>query len=306
MILAGFDVGTTAVKGIYFDARDRRGRRRGVVGVRAAPTPRGLRRAGSRRLARRPQRRAGTQLDAAAPGIPVAAIGICSQVNTHVFVDADLAPLHPAINWQDQRCAEAGARAGTASRRRQRAHLRRAVLDRRLVRAEPGAVAAADTTRRRGPRLAGSCRRRTSASPRSPGPCAPTGCRPSASSAPTASYLAGALALVDGAASTDCRRSTSSTPSPDRPPGRSDFPSGLPVSVGTMDAWSSLYGSGVVRAGPGRGDLRHLGDRRRAVRGAWGGATGSSRSRRSATATSTPAAPRPAATRCAGSPACSV
>lgn len=35
----------------------------------------------------------------------VIAVGICSQVNTHVFVDADLSPLAPAITWQDQRCA---------------------------------------------------------------------------------------------------------------------------------------------------------------------------------------------------------
>jgi xylulokinase len=34
----------------------------------------------------------------------VAAIGICSQVNTHVFVDSDFTPLRPAIVWQDQRC----------------------------------------------------------------------------------------------------------------------------------------------------------------------------------------------------------
>jgi xylulokinase len=33
----------------------------------------------------------------------VAAIGICSQVNTHVFVDADGRALRPAILWQDQR-----------------------------------------------------------------------------------------------------------------------------------------------------------------------------------------------------------
>jgi xylulokinase len=33
------------------------------------------------------------------------AIGICSQVNTHVFIDAAGAPLLPAIIWQDGRCA---------------------------------------------------------------------------------------------------------------------------------------------------------------------------------------------------------
>ncbi|GAB4585085.1 xylulokinase [Nocardia sp. IFM 10818] len=36
----------------------------------------------------------------------VRAVGVTSQVNTHVFVDARLRPLLPAITWQDQRCAE--------------------------------------------------------------------------------------------------------------------------------------------------------------------------------------------------------
>ena len=35
----------------------------------------------------------------------VAAIGLCSQVNTHVFVDAAGNPLMPAINWQDTRAS---------------------------------------------------------------------------------------------------------------------------------------------------------------------------------------------------------
>jgi|TARA_R110000868_G_scaffold34383_2_gene123995 xylulokinase len=37
------------------------------------------------------------------------AIGICSQVNTHVFVDASGAPLLPAIIWQDSRSAQDAA-----------------------------------------------------------------------------------------------------------------------------------------------------------------------------------------------------
>lgn len=36
----------------------------------------------------------------------VAAIGVVSQVNTHVFVDETARALSPAILWQDQRCAE--------------------------------------------------------------------------------------------------------------------------------------------------------------------------------------------------------
>lgn len=50
----------------------------------------------------------------------VAAIGITSQVNTHVFAGADLAPLCPAITWQDGRAAavatELDARLGEAER----------------------------------------------------------------------------------------------------------------------------------------------------------------------------------------------
>jgi xylulokinase len=39
----------------------------------------------------------------------VRAVGICSQVNTHVFVGADGVELAPAIVWQDQRAAEEAA-----------------------------------------------------------------------------------------------------------------------------------------------------------------------------------------------------
>jgi xylulokinase len=50
-------------------------------------------------------------------GGPVAAICVTSQVNTHVFVDADLAVLHPAIVWQDGRAAAAGAAVETQGER---------------------------------------------------------------------------------------------------------------------------------------------------------------------------------------------
>lgn len=36
-------------------------------------------------------------------------IGFCSQVNTHVFIDADGAPLLPALVWQDGRCSDDAA-----------------------------------------------------------------------------------------------------------------------------------------------------------------------------------------------------
>jgi xylulokinase len=39
----------------------------------------------------------------------VAAVGLCSQVNTDVFVDADGHPLAPAVTWQDSRAARQAA-----------------------------------------------------------------------------------------------------------------------------------------------------------------------------------------------------
>ena len=44
----------------------------------------------------------------------VVAIGVTSQVNTHVFCDASFAPLHPAITWQDTRPAATAHRLDAA------------------------------------------------------------------------------------------------------------------------------------------------------------------------------------------------
>ena len=38
------------------------------------------------------------------------AVGLCSQVNTHVFVDGKGNALLPAMTWQDGRCAEEAKR----------------------------------------------------------------------------------------------------------------------------------------------------------------------------------------------------
>ncbi|WP_245745975.1 xylulokinase [Nocardia altamirensis] len=45
----------------------------------------------------------------AVPAGSVRAIGLTSQVNTHMFTDDQLQPLGPAIVWQDQRCADIAA-----------------------------------------------------------------------------------------------------------------------------------------------------------------------------------------------------
>jgi xylulokinase len=49
------------------------------------------------------------KLEAAAGDVRIAAVGLTSQVNTHVFCDAGLNPLLPAITWQDSRAAEDAA-----------------------------------------------------------------------------------------------------------------------------------------------------------------------------------------------------
>ncbi|MFF1821567.1 FGGY-family carbohydrate kinase [Kribbella sp. NPDC058245] len=101
--MLGIDIGTTAVKVILF----------GPTGepVRAHATPYGIQRPQPGWAEQDPldwwqgcQDGIGAVLD----GVPAGAVrstGVVSQVNTHVFVDEQLAPLGPAIIWQDQRCA---------------------------------------------------------------------------------------------------------------------------------------------------------------------------------------------------------
>jgi len=246
MILAGFDVGTTAVKGVYFDADagqviaeaswkyELHRPREGYAEQDPADWLAGL-------------QACRTALDAAAPGTQLAAIGICSQVNTHVFVDDRLAPVRQAISWQDQRCAGAG-----------RELERRAGNDLQRIFGGPFAIDASYALSRalwleQNEPVAWAASRWI-LSPKDFCVATLTGAVRSDRVSPVGlvgddgEYLGDALALVDGAAGRlpplaefdDCAGPTS---------GALGFPVGLPVSVGTMDAWSSLYGSGVVRAG---------------------------------------------------------
>lgn len=246
MILAGFDVGTTAVKGVYLDADGgrilgeasweyaTRRSREGYAEQDPADWLAGLQACRDR-------------LDVAAPSRDVGAIGICSQVNTHTFVDDRLAPLRPAITWQDLRSADAAEelarRAGDELERifggpfsiDASYALSRA---RWLEQHEPAVWSAA----------------RWILSPKDFCVAAITGAVRTDRVSPVGlvgadgTYLDGALALVDGAADRmppldefDARAGTTT--------GELGFPAGVPVCVGTMDAWSSIYGSGVVRPG---------------------------------------------------------
>ncbi len=106
--LIGVDVGTTSVKSALFDAAG------AVTATSAAPVP--TQRSAPGWAEQRAEDWMGPVLAGiaraieAAPAGAVRAIGLCSQANTHVFVDAHGEALAPAILWQDGRCAAEAAK----------------------------------------------------------------------------------------------------------------------------------------------------------------------------------------------------
>lgn len=103
-MLIGIDVGTTAVKAALFDGKGNVLRRFGERYPAARPAPGHVEQDPScwTDLVTR-------ALSVLAEGVDVAAVGLCSQVNTHVFVDANSKALAPAMTWQDTRCSGAAA-----------------------------------------------------------------------------------------------------------------------------------------------------------------------------------------------------
>jgi xylulokinase len=101
-LLIGVDLGTTALKAGVFDEH-------GAILASAQKTY-AIERPLPGWAEQSPQHWMDALADVLAELAPVAggrtavAIGICSQVNTHVFVDEKREPLRPAIVWQDQRC----------------------------------------------------------------------------------------------------------------------------------------------------------------------------------------------------------
>lgn len=100
-MLIGIDVGTTAVKAALFDENGTALRQFGETYPTHRPAP--------GQVEQNPRDWMALVVRALAElsrGVTIHAIGLCSQVNTHVFVDASGEALFPAISWQDTRCAE--------------------------------------------------------------------------------------------------------------------------------------------------------------------------------------------------------
>ncbi len=241
--LIGIDIGTTAVKAMMADAS---GRRLAEYGA-AYPT----RRPAGGQVEQDPAdwlNHVRTALESFAR-VPaeVLGIGITGQVNTHVFCDAGLDPLAPAIVWQDSRAAAAGA-----------------ALDARITAAEKVAALGAPIPIDASHALS----RMAWMADAQPGIWGRTahvflpkdwviarltgaiGADPIAAvglTGPDLAYADAVLALLPGAAA---RLPPLSDPL--KVAGRigPDWPfAGVPVLRGTMDAWAAMFGTGVARDG---------------------------------------------------------
>lgn len=181
----------------------------------------------------------------------VAAIGVCSQVNTHVFVDSEGEPLLPAIVWQDQRAAAVAAEIDGAIDACARDRIWG--LPTHVDSSSPLARIAWCAQER--PEVLDKCRWLLSpkdfCNARLTGEVASDPVTAIGLVDAPGSYLPGALALVPGA---------SDLLPPLRPMAcvlgqarlaLGPVEPGAPVVVATMDAWGSRYGSGVVAAGQG-------------------------------------------------------
>ena len=178
----------------------------------------------------------------------LAGVGLCSQVNTHLVTDAAGVPLDPAITWQDGRCAAVAATLTDRLAPQDRARVRGGLGT--VDASHPAARAAwlathrpqvwARTERLLAPkdwlvhRLTGTA----VADPLSSvGLVGPDGTYPDWLDL-LVPGLSGLLPpLADPA--TVAGHTT----------GAGGLPAGLPVAVGTMDAWSALLGGGVAAPG---------------------------------------------------------
>ena len=103
-MLIGIDVGTTAVKAALFDNKGHVLKRFGDRYATSRPTIGHVEQSPGDWM--QLVLKALTNLSEGVPNGGIKAIGLCSQVNTHVFVDENGQALMPAMTWQDGRCAQ--------------------------------------------------------------------------------------------------------------------------------------------------------------------------------------------------------
>ena len=246
MTLLGIDLGTTSVKAAVF-------------------RPDGSRGAGASRphATHRPQpgfaeqyasdwwdglTSAVASLGAAGALDGLTAVGICSQVNTHVLTDAAGDALHPAITWQDRRCASVAGAVGSR-------------LDDATRAAVRGGLGTIDVTHPAA-RLEWLTAHRPSARERARWLLAPKDVVLLRLTGTAAADPISSIGLVDASGSyppwLDALVPGLATLLPPlgdpatvagTTTGAGGLPPGLPVAHGTMDAWAGLLGGGV--AGPG-------------------------------------------------------
>lgn len=246
-LLLGVDVGTTAVKAAVFDLDGRALASASLDYPIARPRPGRAEQDAEDwwRALVAVLDRLGEQADVR----DVRSVGVCSQVNTHVPVDAEGRALHPAIVWQDQRCAEVAARldASLSDARRQELwdgpfkvdasfSLSRAVW---LAEHEPDAWA----------RSAWLMLPKDYVNLRLTGQAATDVMSPVGLVGEDGRYRAGVLALLPGAADRQppprgFAEALGAVTAPELP-----ALAGATVAVGTMDAWGSIFGSGLVDHG---------------------------------------------------------
>lgn len=244
----GFDVGTTSVKAglLWLDAE-------GPMDVVAMPHPTARPRPGW--VEQEPadwldgMARCWAELQRRHGPLRLGAVGVCSQANTHLLVDAALQPLRPAITWQDTRTASVAAALETAVGDRMESLWGGPfAIDASFALSRLAWLAQAEPAVR--------ARARWLLSPKDY--CAAALCgevlsdtiSPIGLVGPDERYIDGVLDLVEGADELlpplSAFDSAAGAVLDDNPIG---LPTGVPVAVGTMDAWGNVFGSGLVRAG---------------------------------------------------------
>lgn len=189
------------------------------------------------------------ELRATAGPLELCAVGVCSQVNTHLVVDERLRPLRPAITWQDVRgAAEASELDAAADARRTELWGGPFTIDASfplvrllwLERHEPAHRAAASWL----------------LLPKDyciavlTGEVASDGLSQVGLAGADGHYLDGVVELVPAARELlPPLRQPDETVALTRAGNPLDVPAGIPVATSTMDAWASFFGAGLLRAG---------------------------------------------------------